>query len=614
MADILICFGGRISLDNLRSRLITTHRAHSIVGASGALVYAVSRVDEAAMWYPARDLVSGRIVLVSGRIALTAAEWDAAERLPFEGGLAARHLLSHWGKCAGGHIPEFNGASIAVFVDPLTNQTKIRTDRIGCAPIYASTGTLPLVIGSHPDSVAAVLRDQGMAAEIDDATVAEFVRTGTAIHPYTYYKGIVQLDPGAIYTITEAGISHRETYWRPTTAEGGAPVSRPEFVDRLADGLRAAGRLRSSYRMGTTAVLLSAGADSRGVVAALAEPQRTHTYTYYDEPNPELSRAKQIANLIGAPHHALARPSDYYIVNAEETVRLSGGMWSLESGHHTGFVDEIWKTPGFGTLLTGCYADYLLKGISLNVRPKMLMGIALPLSELAPIEQEFHHPLTQVALIHEKESSERWRRRFGEVIDRENRYQLEYLRNAPLCREADASGRLALWRQFPIDPIMADTHVLDAVSVQSIPDKLSGIAFGLGIAKVTGAKVAKIPNNNYSAPVGTHERGRVIAFAAASLKRKFDNRLRNSAAFTPRGVGTYGSWPNFHLVFGPSEQARAWFDSLKSHDFYGILTSERSAWDYDTFVSRDIVQLMRLLTVQIWRARFAVAPTASRRV
>jgi asparagine synthase (glutamine-hydrolysing) len=395
-------------------------------------------------------------------------------------------------------------------------------------------------------------------------------------------------------------LTRSEIYWRPATADGGTPVSRSEFLDRFADGLRCAGRLRSSKRLGTPAVLLSAGADSRGVLASLSDPHAAHSYTYFDERNPELDRATQIAKTIGAAHHPLRRTVDYYVKNAPETVRLSGGMWSIESGHHTGFVDDIWSTPGFGTLLTGCYADYLFKGISLNVRPKTFWGKALPIYELAAIEQSFHHPLTEVADHYVLESKARWQSRFAGALHNDDRYRLEYLRNTPLCRETDASGRLAMWRQFPYDPIMADSHLLDALSVQSIPDKLSGIAFGKGIARVTGSRVARIPNNNFSAPVGTGELRRVTSFTTASLRRKM-SWLKSSRTYVPTGVATYGSWPNFHAVLHANDQARAWFNGAKNDYFYGILKPERARWDYETFVERDVVQLMRLFTLHIWR-------------
>jgi asparagine synthase (glutamine-hydrolysing) len=612
MADILLACSGQIGASALQGQLITTSRARKTYGSMGPISYAIARVDNLHMWSPAISEEQGRIVLISGRIALTASEWDVAERLADTGGLAARHLLSEWSTSSTKEVPCFNGAGIAVFIDLFAGIGLLRTDRIGCAPIFASKGDSPLIIGSHPDSIAATLAELGHPSPLDELTMAEFVRTGTSVHPHTYYRNIEQLDAGSLYRFDLAGsaekLRHLETYWSPATVNGDKPASRSEFVEALAGGLRKAGQLRSSVRMGRPVVLLSAGADSRGVLSALSSPAEAQTYTYYDEPNPELQRAQEIARIVGAPHRPLKRDQNFYIANAMETTRLSGGMWSMESGHHTGFVDEIWATPNFGTLLTGCYADYLLKGIALSVTTRNVFGKPLPLHRLSSIHHCFHHPFTPVHHEFEKRSEERYATRFADAIAQNNRYALEYLRIAPLSREADASGRLALWRQFPIDPIFADTHVLDAFSVQSIQDKLSGIAFGMGIASVAGPEVSRVPNNNYSAPVGTGEFGRAAAFLGASVRRKIERRLKPKTAFHPKGVETYGSWPNFRIVFSRSDVARQWFDGLAGRGYYGFVGADRLEWSFENFVDRDIIQLMRLLTVYLWRENFAVDP------
>lgn len=612
MADFLLACECKLDGTHLEHKLVTTARARLSSGRSGPAVYAISRVDDPEMWFPAEDPNNGRMVLLGGRIALSAAEWDAAERLALKGGLAARHLLQQWATRKIGTVPSFNGAGVAVFLDPVANVGYVRTDRIGWAPIFATLGDGPLIIGTHPDSIAATLKSLGRPSPIDDLTMAEFVRTGTATHPYTYYRDIVQLNAATLYKFDLSGnaktLKLLDTYWMPATLQGKAPVGRGEFIEALTHGLQKAGQLRSSVRMGKPVVLLSAGADSRGVLCSLSSPSDAHTYTYYDEPNPELLGAQKIANAVGAPHTALKRGTDYYIANAEETVRLSGGMWSLDSGHHTGFVQDIWSTPKFGTLLTGCYADYLFKGVALNTNKKTFFGKNLPLTRLAPMHENFYLPYSNISEKYLNGVSDRVNDRYGECFASKDWYELQWRRLSPISREGDASGRLAFWRQYPIDPILADNNVLDAYSIQSIEDKLSGIAFGKAIANVTGTAVASIPNNNYSTPVGTGEFGRVAAFILASIRRKVGGAMGLQNSYRPTGVATFGAWPNFQVVFRQSEIAREWFEGLRCEAYYDILAEDRTHWSYEEFVDRDIVQLMRLFTVHLWKSKFAVNP------
>jgi hypothetical protein len=81
--------------------------------------------------------------------------------------------------------------------------------------------------------------------------------------------------------------------------------------------------------------------------------------------------------------------------------------------------------------------------------------------------------------------------------------------------------------------------------------------------------------------------------------------------FENSDIATQGSWANLHSVLKQNELARSWFCDLQSVQFYGLLDDERLYWDCDAFVANDVVQLMRLLTVVIWRQSQAKAPHKS---
>lgn len=613
MTDFVISFDDQIDVLGLKKALITTERASIFGGEFNTVRFATSHVSRPDLWKPARTEDELALVLLGGRIAMSERDWLTASSGAQLGGWSTAKLVKDWVAKELGTLPDFNGAGVVVFLDAKSKTGYVKTDRIGCAPVFVSTSAKTLVLGTHPDSIARALVNSGAKVSLDNVTQAEFIKTGTASHPHTYYQEIKQLDAASVYTFSLNGepssFKKLDTYWVPNAISGGRMATTYEFVEQLSDALQTAGRLRTSATLGTPAVLLSAGADSRGVLCSLIDPTAAYTYTYYDEHNPESKRASRIASLAKSNHRSLQRTSSYYIDNALETVRLSGGMWSLESGHHTGFAEEIWDTPNFGSLLTGCYADYLLKGIALNVQPKQLFGRDLPIHELGEIQQRFHHPLTEINADLDSFAEHRYDERFSNSESAGNRYELEYLRVSPLSRETDASGRLALWRQYPIDPIFADSHILDAFSVQRIDDKLSGISFGKAVAKVTGRKIAAVPNNNYGAAVGSGRLQRVLSFLASSGKRKLAGALGQWANVDAGSVATSGSWPNFQKVFENHETAKAWFDAAKNEQFYGLLSPDRAQWSYKEFVQKDVVQLMRLLTLHLWRSNFAVRPS-----
>jgi asparagine synthase (glutamine-hydrolysing) len=308
------------------------------------VTWAVSRVDDFALWGPAWDHSSQTRVIIGGRIALEEGEWAAAERLPYQGGLAARHLLSRWLSHGAAGVSEYNGAALIVVIDERLREAHIWTDRMGLFPAFA-TDKCGAIIASHPDVIARLCAASGRPLAIDEVTIAEFLHTGASTFPHTYWREVRHLDAGRRFNLGfQAGserLHERERYWTPAFLNGEPPLAREPFVEAFAHAFRAAGRRRSLSRLGRTAVLLSAGADSRGVLAAMRAPSEVDCYTYFDEPNEELRGAQKIAALAGARHFPLHRPADYYVANAAETVRLSGGMWSIESGHHTGFAKTI---------------------------------------------------------------------------------------------------------------------------------------------------------------------------------------------------------------------------------------------------------------------------------
>ena len=118
--------------------------------------------------------------------------------------------------------------------------------------------------------------------------------------------------------------------------------------------------------------MLSSGADSRAPLFAACNPSKVTCFTFYDEPNAELRGAQAWAT-VGARHIPLKRNSEYYIENAAQAVRMSGGMWSTDSAHYGGFIDRL-QEENPGVVLTGCYADYLFKGLSYNRAQELFLA------------------------------------------------------------------------------------------------------------------------------------------------------------------------------------------------------------------------------------------------
>lgn len=604
MSDVFIAAGVEAVADAIATRLSWTALTRTWSGTAGGLVWAVSRVDDPVLWAPAFDPNSQTRVLLAGRCAFEPAEWAAAERLPYEGGLAARLILAQWLEAGAEGVERLNGAALVVVIDERTREAHVWTDRMGCFPAFAWTGR-GFVMCSHPDVVADALSRTGSAPTFDPISMAEFLQTGMATPPYTYWHGVEQLDAGTRHRF-RYGDSHRPVersrYWLPAYFDTAPIADRREIVDRLTGALRKAVRRRTQARLGPVAVMLSAGADSRAALFSACDPNSVTCYTFYDEPNAELNGARRLAAAAGAAHIALQRDPDYYIRHAAEAVRLSGGMWSIDSAHVGGFTQQILaNTPG--VLLTGCYADYLFKGLAFNRRNRRLFGRALPVYTLSPFRHQYY-------LSHIKINNQWKQRVYARLADRfphamqtkSDPRHIEYLRIAPLSRESDASGRLLLWRTLPIDPVMVDADVLDVYGLMSVENKLSGVAFGMAVARLVGQAGKRVPNNNYGAPIGANEAVRIAAFLTGSVRRKVTG-FRQPYERDPASVATVGSWPYFPRIVERSPRLRDWHASLPPEQaelLFDIVGEERRDWSMSDWAARDPTLLVRLFTASLW--------------
>lgn len=606
MSDLFLSTAASPDADLILREMAFTGYTRVISGRAPGLFWAVSRVDDLALWGPAWDDASQTCVLIGGRIALEDAEWRDAERTSFKGGLAARHLLARWLEGGVDAARQYNGAAAVVILDERRRETHILTDRAGFFPVFAHEGR-DLTISSHPDLIARHEASHGRALRLDEATIAELLHTGSPTYKHCYWQGVRHLEAASCYVLKhgpDASLGAPSRYWRPAFMDGAPPFSRGEFVEVFSQALRAAGRRRSHARFGKTAVLLSAGADSRGILCATQSPTDVDCYTYFDEPNAELAGAKRIASLAGARHIPLRRTADYYVANAEETVRLSGGMWGIDGGHHTGFANAIRESSRAGVLLTGEFCDLLLKGTALNRRWLQLLGRDVPLCEPAPYQHEHYLPFAPIA--------ETWipevRARLDDDVPAAlqtcaDPRRAEWKRLTPLSRYGAASSILVLWKTTPLDVFLADRDILDAYGRLSVADKVSGIAFGIAVARVTGRDIAAVPNNNFGSPVGTDEAGRLTSFLLSSAMRKLRGVDRMGRNRDPDSVATVGSWPDLTRVALQSAAMREWYSGVFTRHgglLASLLPEDRRNWSYDEFAANDQFQFYRLITADRW--------------
>ena len=605
MSGLYISVGSIEEARRAASALSFVPTARQITMTAGPLAIAVTRVDALELWGPARDPQTGVQVALGGRIAFDEREWAAGEKLPYEGGLACRIVLDRFLRHQGSLAERLNGAGVIVIADPGKNDLHVFTDRLGMVPMFEWDAAEPILC-SHPDALATLMAGRGKSAEFDPLTAAEFLGTGSAVQPFTYYRQIRMLEPASHYQWELDGANwkrRRTTHWQPAYLTEEPSRDADQMTGRLADALHRAVRRRTLTRLGRPAVLLSGGADSRTVAFGAEDPTQVVCFTLFDEPNEELKTAHRIAVAAGAQHVPLQRDTDYYARNAEESVRISGGMWSLVDTHYTGMIPQL-SAQGIGSLLTGCYADYMFKGLMFNRQFRLLFGRALPLYDFAPFDFSFYIQKAPLRAAWQERVRERQCHRFPQALrngDDGARLAIEDLRLRPLAREADVAGRSILLRTLPWDHLLSDTDILRVYERMSAELKLNGIVFGRAVAELCGPAGRAIPNNNYRTPVGASETERALWFLAAVLKRKVRRALGTERK--RGGAVTTGSWPEWSYYLAHSPAVTQLWSEPKSSErelFTDWLGQDPWSLSQHDWARQDALQFARLLTLRIW--------------
>lgn len=565
----------------------------------GPLAGVAVRSDSDELWGAARDPETGVRVWLGGRLALDEPEWAAAERLPYEGGLACRRALDEFLREPASFPAGQNGAFALVVWDPRGQALHVATDRMGYLPVYVWSGADRPALGSHPDVLATAVG----ATDLDRASMAEAMAWGRALPPHTYYEGVRELKPGTVWSWRGGGAPHVRAYWEPSyRVEPGA--SARDLTDDLVAALEGAVGRRTLPRLGTAAVLLSGGIDSRAVLYAAHDPTRVTSVTLYSQPNAELATARELARRAGSPHVALQRPFEYYGETAPDAVRVSGGMWNVLDAHFGGFFPEI-DAVGAETLLTGCHADFLFKGLTSNRRRRTLFGRALPLYEFAPYRERWQAVRFPVAEPWDRVVRERRAEHFSGLDTADGsdrgRWALELRRVWPLNRTKSISGRLQLQRALRWDPLFADSALIDVYERMPPSLKLNGQVWEQAVARICRT-AGDVLNNNSQSPIGASETWKMLYFLYGVAYRKVRRRDLDG---TPLGGGhSRGSWPDFdHYLRESRVVPELWAEASPQTtevlaDVLGKDPSNRPVHEWTSKVGPLVS--MRTLTLKLW--------------
>ena len=218
------------------------------------------------------------------------------------------HGYKQWGLDVLDHL---NGMFGLAIWDVRRKRLTVARDPMGIKLIYFSIREGRLTFGSEIRAVRAAGKE---APEIDPAAMNLFLRYRYTPAPYTLFRGIRKLAPGA-RLVVENGTCREERWYNYAPVPFDPPKSDDDAVEELLDIYKGAvsRHLLSDVPVG---ILLSGGLDSGLLLALMNEQGKgwpAYTVGYGDAfADDELKDAAETAELLGARHVPVLLSQDDY--------------------------------------------------------------------------------------------------------------------------------------------------------------------------------------------------------------------------------------------------------------------------------------------------------------
>lgn len=551
----------------------------------------LSSVDDQNLWGPCvgEDIVA----VVVGRIDLEEADWRRAEKIPGQGGLASKFLAQTYRTYGARGLDTFSGNFALLVWDRAKSLFFVVTDLCGAQPVFETNAPDSLAFGSHPDSLAICV---GEERNWDEDSLTEFLLTSVVTPPNTFYKGIRSLQPGVVTMVDlrATPLAPKETVYFSMEYRGKESTTEEELAEELAKGFVSAVNKRTLPRLGPVAVALSGGLDSRTILAAARDRSNMFAFCCFDAENFEFRIAKSVADALGVKLAPLTRNFDYYGDNAELGIRIAGGMGTFANNHFLGVSRQL-RELGAQNFLTGCYCDYLFKGLPLNTVSSGPLGR----QTLGDYRDEFYFTHYRMDTAAAAPARERLAQRYPEKLRNARSaadvFELEKRRTIPLFQEGDNSQRLVPQRVLHSYLPVADRALIETYCKIPYQIKLNRSVFKKAVEIVCGPKVTVILDANTGAPANAGMLRESLSAAKMRAQRKIEKLKPSIACQT--------SWPDWGYYVANSEKLKSMWQEpcAVAEDFFKRkLPAEDLRATPGEYSGRDTFLFVQLLSLKIW--------------
>ena len=488
-------------------------------------------------------------LIILGRPVLETLDWEKFEKS--EENFITKFLIK---KYIDLEIKDFcnqlNGAFSIMIMDYNLNKLLIITDKLGIYPIY-TYGSDNLSSFQFSSNFKILLDNINNNLNFDIVSISEFLKKGFIYHPNTFYEEIKTLDNGT-YCVLDFNKKkiQKEKYFKLNEE----PVDNFNYlVKELSKALLKSIERRTLKYFGKKVVFLSGGSDSRMILANSVDAN-TDAITLYNQENHEIKITKNISKLLNIKHELIKRDENYYYESFDDSIMNNSGR-SLPIDDHFLNLKNNQKIQAYDTVLTGCYADWLFKGIALDREQLSFFLIGkLPLYKLKKFNYNFFSKRTLLKDKYEKMIKNREDQIFQ---NKESHISNEIKRIFPLFQEETSSTRMTLQQFFSWDSIFSDNDVIKIYQKIPAKYKINSQVYDRAVALLLN-KVKNIPHANKKHKIGINKYYGAVLYITSMIKNKI---LKFTKIKKIDSVAGEGSWINFKEFANNAKIKTLWMKS-----------------------------------------------------
>lgn len=514
-------------------------------------------------------------------------------------------------------LAEANGQFCAAVYDRDAHRLTLITDRLATFPVHLWRRDGEVVFATQ---IYTLIGDPRVPRRADPAALAQLFTMQRTIGRITPVAGIAALPAACILEIEGDGERERR-YWELSWR--GNDFSLAEGAELLAQALtRAVARQSDDGRIG---LLLSGGVDSRLILAAVGDRRPSCWTTASYEGNPELVKARRVAETFDAEHHALIVPPPETLRVLDQTVVESSGLYPA-STPMSAFLPALGEACD--AALTGYGIDFTLRGYYLPAKFAEIAGSRTRLPALRAIPRRPTGrdvlgnlrqglPRATVDRIVRRERRDEWWRGQAEAMQD---VLAPWLASDEPYNAWDAFILHAVSKHYAFTSMMAvravcnlrmpsfDNEVFELYLRMPPAWRCSGRMVQLALRRLS-PEAARLPNANTGFRAHLHPWLEVLGLLGRATLRRLGLVRR---PWVPSPVHSLGSWQNLAALYREDPDHRVHFQAVRARLdglSFGILDSDNLALCIDEHLdgrASHAKLLRQLLTHDAWVRTFGI--------